>query len=319
VSSVLIQMGLLIGCGIGWRWLKPGAIEADSLRQAMTSLVYYLLLPAMVLSVLTRAALGMESLRIALFGTGIILFGMVLTPLLCRARSMASGRRGAALLAMAFGNVTFLGLPLLEQTLGSWTQAIVLQIDFFASSPLLYTLGTLASRRYGRDTMRPASSRWGDRINPPLLSALIAVVLNLLGLNLPDWLAHSLDLLAQAVVPLMLMALGLGLRWHFEGDHYWSTLLLVLLGRLLLVPLFAVWWGLTLDFSGDTLTALVLESAMPCMAMGVVFCDRYRLDTAFYAMATTLSTVLAMLTLPLWRHWDYYLAYSKILLLNQLP
>lgn len=58
---------------------------------------------------------------------------------------------------------------------------------------------------------------------------------------------------------------------------------------------------------------------MPCMAMGVVFCDRYRLDTAFYAMATTLSTVLAMLTLPLWRHWDYYLAYSKILLLNQLP
>ncbi len=319
MSSVLIQMGLLIGCGIGWRWLKPGAIEADSLRQAMTSLVYYLLLPAMVLSVLTRAALGMESLRIALFGTGIILFGMVLTPLLCRARSMASGRRGAALLAMAFGNVTFLGLPLLEQTLGSWTQAIVLQIDFFASSPLLYTLGTLASRRYGRDTMRPASSRWGDRINPPLLSALIAVVLNLLGLNLPDWLAHSLDLLAQAVVPLMLMALGLGLRWHFEGDHYWSTLLLVLLGRLLLVPLFAVWWGLTLDFSGDTLTALVLESAMPCMAMGVVFCDRYRLDTAFYAMATTLSTVRAMLTLPLWRHWDYYLAYSKILLLNQLP
>jgi predicted permease len=319
VSSVLIQMGLLIGCGIAWRWLRPGGIEADTLRQAITSLVYYLLLPAMVLSVLTRATLGVESLRIALFGAGTILFGMVLTPLLCRARSMEPARRGAALLAMAFSNVTFLGLPLLEQAFGAWTRALVLQIDFFASSPLLYTLGVLASRRYGREAPGPVSRRVIDRVNPPLLAALVAVLLNLSGLNWPDWLERSLNLLAQAVIPLMLIALGLGLRGHFEGDHYRSTLLQVLLGRLLLVPLFGVGWGLTLDFSGDTLTALVLESAMPCMAMGIVFCDRYRLDTAFYAMVTTLSTVLAWLTLPFWREWGDGLAFSKILLANPFP
>lgn len=296
---VLLQMGLLIGCGALWRRVRPGGLDADSLRQALTALVYYLLLPAMVLSVLGRTPLGMESLRIALFGIGSVLFGLILTPLLCHSGRLSPARRGAALLAVAFGNVTFLGLPLLAQTFGDWTQAIVLQLDFFAFSPLLYTLGTLAARRYGHEA---TGSGRTERINPPLLSALMAVLLNSLGLSLPDWLQHSLELLAQAVVPLMLLSLGLGLRWQFDGDHYWRTAVAVLAGRLLIVPMGSVGLGLALGFSGDTLTALILESAMPCMAMGIVFCDRYRLDTAFYAMVTTLSTALALLTLPLWHY-----------------
>jgi len=35
----------------------------------------------------------------------------------------------------------------------------------------------------------------------------------------------------------------------------------------------------------------------------VVYCDRYRLDSAFYSLAVLLSTVCATLTLPLWEHW----------------
>ena len=301
--TVLIQMGLLIGCGVLWRWLRPGGVSADALRLALTSSVYYLFLPAMVLSVLGRTDMGRESIGIALFGVGIILFGMIVALLLCRWHGISPARFGAAVLATAFANVTFLGLPLLEHTFGNWARAIVLQIDFFAFSPVLYTLGASLARRYGHDENRNAGRKKSGWFNPPLLAAFFAVLLDVLGLSIPDWLQPSLDVLAQAVIPLMLVSLGLGLRWEFHGSGYLSTTLAVLGAKLLIIPLFGVWLGWQLGFSGDRLTALVLESAMPCMAMGLVFCDRYRLDTSFYALVTTLSTALAAFTLPLWHYW----------------
>ena len=36
------------------------------------------------------------------------------------------------------------------------------------------------------------------------------------------------------------------------------------------------------------------------MVLGLVICDRFRLDSALYAEAVTLSTACAMLTLPVW-------------------
>jgi predicted permease len=69
---------------------------------------------------------------------------------------------------------------------------------------------------------------------------------------------------------------------------------------LVLMPLYI--WGMVgfFDFSGEEELALVLEGAMPCMMLGLVFCERFKLDTAFYAAAVTLSTLLSILTLPYW-------------------
>jgi predicted permease len=44
----------------------------------------------------------------------------------------------------------------------------------------------------------------------------------------------------------------------------------------------------------------VLEAAMPAMVLGIVFCDRFGLDTGLYAAAVTLTTALSLVTLPLW-------------------
>lgn len=41
---------------------------------------------------------------------------------------------------------------------------------------------------------------------------------------------------------------------------------------------------------------------MPSMVLGVVFCDRYALDTGLYGITVTLSTALNLFTLPLWYH-----------------
>jgi predicted permease len=76
----------------------------------------------------------------------------------------------------------------------------------------------------------------------------------------------------------------------------------VLLIRFVFAPL--VVWGaaVLVGLEGDVLGAVVLEAAMPSMVLGVVICDRYRLDTALYATTVTLSTAASVMVLPIWHH-----------------
>jgi len=300
--AVLSLMALPILCGIGWRIIRPDGLDADLTRQVLTTLVFNLLLPALVLSVLWRAPIGWESLKIALFGITIIAAGAALTWLAAQLWRIERRRLGAAMLGIAFPNVTYLGLPVLEQAFGPWVRSLVIQIDLFAAMPMALTLGALIGRHYGEEPAAGTSSVWRSLLrNPPLWAALLAVSLNLNGVPLPPRLGTMLDKLAAAVIPLMLISLGLGLRWDTWRWRNAPLSALALALKLAAMPWFGVVLAQNLGFGGDTLAALVMEAGMPSMLLGMVYCDRYRLDTAFYAMIVALTTGAALFSLPFWQ------------------
>lgn len=299
--AILIQMGVLIACGAAWRMLRPGGLAADEVRRVLTGLVFYLLLPALVLSVLWVAPLGLESLRISAYGAALVFAGAAMAWLSGRVFPVAPRRLGAIILAVAFANVTYLGLPVLEHTFGPWARAIAIQIDLFASLPLVLSFGILIARHYGSTPPGEKSLAQLFLVNPPLWAGLVGTGLNLGGVPRPAVAELLLAPLAGAVVPLMLIALGLGLDFR---DWRWRNLplaSLVLALKLGVVPAFGLWLGIRLGFRGDTLGALVLEAAMPSMVLGIVYCDRYRLDSEFYAMVVTLATASTLVTLPFWQ------------------
>ena len=77
---------------------------------------------------------------------------------------------------------------------------------------------------------------------PALWAALLAVVLNQSGVPAPAVVESLLRLLGNAVAPLMLIALGLGLVWSGFAPRQLSRVLPVLVIQLLLMPLLV--WGL---------------------------------------------------------------------------
>ena len=297
--EVLLQAAVLVGCGVVWRALKPFGLAADDTRRVLSSLVYGLLLPALVLKVLWTAPLGLDVLRIVALAAGSILFALLLAAAVYQLWGTPRKATGALLLAAAFGNVTYLGLPVLESTLGHWAREVAIVYDLFASTPLLLTVGVLLAQRYG-GVREPGNFLTGLLKVPPLWAALFALVLNAVQVPLPHWIGGLLDKLATGVTPLMLIVVGLGLTWQ-RGWAQRLTLLVPLLAvKLAFVPIFV--WGMAVlvGVRGELLTAMVLEAAMPSMVLGIVLCDRYRLDSALYAEAVTVSTALAVVTLPLW-------------------
>ena len=73
--GVIAQAGALIAIGVAWRRLQPMGLEADALRPALTGLVYIVLLPALVLSVLWEADLGLDTVRLAVVAAACVLAG----------------------------------------------------------------------------------------------------------------------------------------------------------------------------------------------------------------------------------------------------
>lgn len=300
MHSTLIQMSLLTAGGIYWQLFKPLGLGAEETRKVLTSVVYYFFLPAMVLEVLWTADVGAQSLQYTLLAIPTILFGMLSLWLTGRFFKFDNRRFGAVLLAASFPNVTYLGLPVLEQTFGAWARSVVIQIDLFATAPLLFTLGIATVRHYGQDSENKHQPLWTFLNTPPFWAAGCAVLLNLNGIDAPEWLMKTLKLLSAAVVPLMLFSLGLALSWKSVKFKNIPYILPVVLIKMLIAPCFAYFLVEQLPLANNLKAAAVLDLAMPSMVIGIVLCDRFRLDSSLYAMAVTVTTAISLITLPLW-------------------
>ena len=299
--AALIQMSALILCGVLWRMLAPGAQDALTTRNALTGLVYYLFLPALVLLVLWQAPIGINSLKIAIVAALGILVSLAVIATFCHVCGMDPATRGAVLLAAAFPNATYLGLPVLEATLGMPARSIAIQYDLFACTPILLTLGIWIAARYGSKSHDETPLQSLRKV-PAVWAALLAILLNLFGVPIPDMLKTFLQTLSQGVVPLMLISLGLSLTYPREQLYQLRSVFPAIAVKLFVMPSVVLVSAWLLNMRGMPFQAVVLEGAMPSMVLGLVLSDRYGLNSPIYAAIVTLSTVASLFTLSMWFH-----------------
>jgi predicted permease len=108
-------------------------------------------------------------------------------------------------------------------------------------------------------------------------------------------------LMLWVLLPLMLLAVGLSLRWDTNWNSQLQGVIPVVVVELILVPL--LMWGMVKLFGSASLkttTTLMLDSMLPATLFGFVICARQKLDSYAYAMAFTVTSVLALVTVPIW-------------------
>ena len=132
---------------------------------------------------------------------------------------------------------------------------------------------------------------------PMTIAAGVAVVMNLASVEFPTAIDRSIGVLGAALIPLMLVTLGVqmagDIRPTLEMD-----LGIVSLAKLAVVPLTAALVGNLLGLAGDDLGVLVIQSSMP----PAVFCAVVALEFDMEPERTTRTvlgtTLVALLTIP---------------------
>ncbi|MEP7303229.1 MAG: AEC family transporter, partial [Caldimonas sp.] len=135
--------------------------------------------------------------------------------------------------------------------------------------------------------------------NPLIISTVLGLAGNALGLVLPQALSTTLQRIGLAALPIGLMAVGAGLALGgLKAAPGLATALLAI--RHALMPAVAIGLALLLGLPPEQRSIVVLFGAMPTAASAYVLAARMGGDGSFVAGLVTVSTLLGMISVPLW-------------------
>ncbi len=285
-----------------WRFFEPGGLDRHRLRHALSVAVLYALMPALAFSLLAAAPVDRRLIVIPLSGAISVLVctaaGFAVYSLVPGLRSLARPSFGILMIAAAYGNVTFLGLPVITELLGQDKGYVAILFDQLAHTPLMLTLGAFIAARYGSGReVSLAGSIKRVVLLPPLWGVTAGIAVRLGSVPVPSAILDTASIMGRAVVPLMTFTVGLALE--FSEIKRVVTAIPALAIKLFLAPAIAWWAGSRLGLSGDVLKAVTIEGAMPVMVVSLVLADEFQLDVPLAATCIAVSTVALFFTMPL--------------------
>lgn len=285
--DILLPVFLLVGAG-----LAIGRILVLDPRP-LARVAYYLLAPAFIFEVL--AASQLES---SVVGRMVVV--LLVTTVVAALAGLAVGRglgwgystTAALVLVAVYGNVGNFGLPIVAFAYGE--QALDLAgVAFLTINVAAFLIGVTAAT--WRDN-HPLYALGRALTTPALAVVPLAVWVNTAEADLPLFADRSIGLLAQAMIPVMLLTLGVQLasmgRPRITGPVLAGSLL-----RLVLAPLVAVVTTALIGLSGDPGGVVILQSAMPAAVFTALIAIEHDLEPDMVTTTVLVTTLASAVTL----------------------
>lgn len=301
LSNVLLPMALLIAAGAIWRTrLDQNGIAA--VRGYITTVVINLFAPALLFSAAASAHVDINLLSVPLIVAGSMLVtGLPLYLLLFKTglgSPVPQGARAGLLLCGTFGNVLFMGYPLLSFLYGDAGGRYAAFADMGATTPLVWSVGIWIAVKLGGQVTEAGHPIKQLLHLPPIWAFVAGLIVARLPFD-PAALIHAARFIGQPTVPVMLLMLGLSIPWSRLSPS--KPVLVTVAFKLVFMPLIA--WGLAHLFFNPLNHAqhgAIIEAGVPTMLLAVGLADRYKLDVEKVALTVAWGTVLFLLSLPVW-------------------
>ena len=270
----------------------------DNAADVLNRVVLYVCLPAAVLTYVPRLHVDASLLGVVVTPWILTAATIALVALATRLFGFRRDEQAVLLLCVALCNSSFIGYPMVRALLGEHALPYAVVYDQFGTFVLLSTFGLYVLARYGGDAP-PTAREIGLRILkfPPVWALLVG--LTLMPEQPPAWIGGALQKLADALLPLVMLAVGLTIQLKLPRDEV-KPLAVGLLLRLLVMPALALPLSLAFGMSGEMLQANVLESAMPTMITAAALAISHQLAPRLAAALVGYGILLSLATLPMW-------------------
>lgn len=299
ISGILVILGMiLVGFIIG----EKGWFD-DKSRGLLAKLVTQVALPCYMLYTITQRFTAADLLKMlpalrfpAL--SMVILLGIATG--VARIFAVRQDRRGLFISMFFNSNTIFVGLPINQALFGDASIPYVL-IYYMCNTTFFWTLGTYLIQRDGEgEAQFDLKTSLKKVFSPPLMGFLLGLVLVMLQIKLPAFLASDLQYLGNLTTPLSMIFIGLsvshvGVKQLVLGKEQ----LLILLGRFLVAPLLMasiVYW---VPLPSLMKQVFIIQSAMPVMTNAPVVARLYGADRDYAAVMVTETTLATMVVIPI--------------------
>ena len=295
--EVMITLSCLVA--VGYAAGKLGYLGGDFDRQ-LSRLVINITCPALILSSAMTGTLPDRRYILPLLAISVVTYVVLAAVafLLPRYLTHKKDDEGAIGFALMFGNVGFMGYPVVASIFGHeavFYAAVLNVVNTFT----VFTVGTILIT--GKSEVGKARFEKKVLYSTPMLSAYLTMLIVALEIdNIPGAVSQPLTMLGNITVPAALLIIGssmsqLPLRSLIGNMTVYLTTAL----RLVVLPLGVYYLTKMLGFSDFVANINTVVIAMPVATYGTILCLKYEKDTTMITEATFITTLLSMLTIPL--------------------
>nr|WP_282553607.1 transporter YfdV [Providencia sneebia] len=280
-------------------------VFTDDQAKAFNKLVLNYALPAALFVSLVRANRDMifADMKLTIISLVVLLLCFFFTFFSCK-KFFKHSRPEAAVCALIAGSPTigFLGFAVLDPIYGDTVStglvvaiisiivnAITIPIGLFLLNP------SSANGGKGGSGMQSLISAFKE---PVVWSPILATVLVLVGIKIPDVWDPTFDLIAKANSGVAVFAAGLTLaanKFEFDGEIIYNTML-----KLVLMPALMLIAGLLFHMESEQLQMMVLAGALPPAFSGTIIASRFGIYTRTGTASLAVSVIGFIIAAPLW-------------------
>ena len=292
MSNALLLLPDFLLIVVGWLVCRHTPLDRP-VWDAAERLVYYLLFPVLLFNSILKSPLQpTQTAALAFAGVATVCCGIALAYAL-RLWPGVDGRLHASGAQTAFRFNSFIALALAQRLGGpqgvAWIALLIALCVPLCNVAAVWPLARQGGHSYLRELVR----------NPLILSTVAGLLCNLAGLRFPESVDTTLQRIGLAALPVGLMAVGAGLK--LGGLKASPGLAAALMGiRHLVLPSVAIGLSLALALPPAQRTIVVAFAALPTASSAYVLAARMGGDGSYVAGLVTMSTLLGMLSVPMW-------------------
>lgn len=278
-----------------------------ALSDALIHFAYNIAMPALLIVTIAQEpghALINWRFLVAFGGGSVLCFILVFGIMSVQgSRSLAS--RTMHGMAASMTNTGFVALPVLQAIYGQHAvlpAAIATVFVAVVMFPAAVVLLELDQRDAHGVRTTPMVTVKHVVLNPMVISTLIGMLLSVLDLRMPGPVTAYLGILADALTPCALFAIGLGLSINgLRANIKRASLLSVI--KLVIMPLIV--YGLSMSLGLDPLytIAAVICSAVPTAKTAYILAGEYRCEEVMVASTVSMTTLVSVVSLIIWLYW----------------
>ena len=308
IGQVMLTLFAIVVVGyIAGKWGYMGG----TFDKKLSKVVIDITCPALILSSAMTGELPDRRYILPLLGisvlTYLLLTGVAL--LLPRFLTKKKDDEGVIGFAMMFGNVGFMGYPIVASIFGHeavFYAAVLNVVNTFT----VFTIGTMLV--VGKNQSSVAEKEMSRKkmlrkvlYSTPMLSAYLTMLIVALEIkDIPEFISQPLTMIGNITVPAALLIIGssmsqLPLRALLGNGTIYTTTLM----RLAVLPVGIHYLMTLLGFSSFVVGINTVVIAMPVATYGTILCLRHGKDTTLITEVTFITTLLAMISIPLLVTW----------------
>lgn len=235
----------------------------------------------------------------------LILVCIALAAVMAAVIKVGNGRRNTFVAAAGFPNVVFIGFPVIQALWGSEVTSIGV-IYYISSTLLFWTIGIWLLQRDGKAVDRSGNQILKNLkmlISPSIVGMLLGMAAIYFRIMVPDFILTPLSMISGVTSPLALIFIGSVIRNMDHGTlKFGRDLYAALAMRFLAVPVAAVVFLRLMPISTEMKQVFFMLSTMPAMTQMGIMAREYESDYEFACTVITLTTIISMLTIPLFMY-----------------